>query len=195
MAGAVARAARLRAQLDGVAGDDDAGGVGHATLRREQDVWRLDYRGRSAMLADAKGLHHLAALLAAPGKSIAALRLAGASVQEPATVVDLDAQRRRAAELREELEEARQFNDPERVARAGEALASLASELSQSAAGRGPAAERARLNVTRAIRSAIAKIAEQEPELGHLLNTSVRTGASCVYEPDLSVPLEWNIRV
>jgi hypothetical protein len=148
------------------------------------------------MLADTKGLHHLAALLAAPGTALGAQQLAGASLEGPVTVVvDLDAQRRHAAELREELEEARQFNDPERVARAGDALASLVSELSQSAAGRGPAAERARLNVTRAIRSAIAKIAEQEPELGHLLNTSVRTGSSCVYEPDLSVALEWSVRL
>jgi hypothetical protein len=200
MAGAVARAAELRARLDAAGGARGGEGDGEhaaleATLRREQDVWRLDYEGRSAVLSDAKGLHHLAALLASPGTPIPAQQLAGGGGSDgPVTVIDLEAQRRRAHELREELEEAREFNDPERIAQASDALASLASELSQTAAGRGPAAERARLNVTRAIRTAIGRIAEQEPDLGHLLRTTVRTGSSCLYEPDPGVPLQWLVR-
>jgi hypothetical protein len=50
------------------------------------------------------------------------------------------------------------------------------------------------LNVTRAIRTAIGRIAEQEPELGHVLRTAIRTGSSCVYEPDPGVPLLWRVR-
>jgi hypothetical protein len=196
MAGALARAAELRDRLDRAAGPggDDGEVSPQATLRREQDVWRLDYEGRSVVLVDAKGLLHLAALLANPGKRIAAVTLAGDGGDLPAAA-SLDDARARADELREELEEARANNDPERIALAGESLAALAAELSETAVPTGPAAERARLNVTRAIRTAIGRIAEQEPELGHVLQASIRTGATCVYEPDPGVLLLWEVRL
>ena len=195
MEGAVARAEDLRARLERAADPSKArdGPVRtlRAALRREQDVWLLDYEGRSVCLQDAKGLRHLAALLASPGTPIAAVRLADHRGGAPA---DLGAQRARAAELQEELAEARAFNDPERVALASDALASLVSELSASVAATGPAGERARLNVTRAIRAAVRRIAEHEPELGHVLQHAIRTGSSCAYEPDPGVPLEWEIQ-
>jgi hypothetical protein len=197
MGGAVARADDLRARLERTAAADN----GHegparrlcAVLRREQDVWRVDYEGRSVCLPDAKGLHHLAALLSSPGTAIPAVRLAnGARSADPGA--DRDAQRARAAELEEELDEARSFNDPERIARATEALEALLAELSAAGARSGPAGERARLNVTRAIRASVRRIAEHEPELGHLLQRAIRTGASCTYEPDPGVPLVWEVR-
>jgi hypothetical protein len=197
MGGAVARAEDLRVRLErATAADNGHEGPARtlrAVLRREQDVWRVDYEGRSVCLPDAKGLHHLAALLSSPGTSIPAVRLAnGARDADP--VADRDAQRTRASELEEELDEARVFNDPERIARATEALEALLAELSDSGAVAGPAGERARLNVTRAIRASVRRIAEHEPELGHLLQRAIRTGASCTYEPDPGVPLEWEVR-
>ena len=42
-------------------------------------------------------------------------------------------------------------------------------------------AERARLNVTRAVRAAIAKLAEALPEAGAALDRHVRTGLYCAY--------------
>jgi hypothetical protein len=199
MAGAAQRAASLRARLQPATAAATASN-GHeappalrAGLRHEQDVWRIDYEGRSVWLPDAKGLHHLAALLASPGTRIAAVRLAG-GVGNADHAADRAAQRDRAAELREELEEARAFNDPERIARASEALETLLVELSDGATPAGPAGERARLNVTRAIRAAVRRIAEQVPELGHLLQGAIRTGSSCAYEPDPGVPLEWDVR-
>jgi tetratricopeptide (TPR) repeat protein len=197
LAGAVQRAASLRGRLEPATGASN----GHegqartlrAVLRREQDVWRVDYEGRSVWLPDAKGLHHLAALLASPGTPIAAVRLAnGAPAAGPAAV--RAAQRERAAELEEEIDEARTFNDPERIARATEALEALLAELPETAVGAGPAGERARLNVTRAIRASVRRIAEHEPELGHLLQSAIRTGSSCTYEPDPGVSLEWEVR-
>jgi hypothetical protein len=196
MGGAIARAADLRVRLERVAAADN-GHEGparklHAVLRHEQDVWRVDYEGRSVCLPDAKGLHHLAVLLSSPGTAIPAVRLAnGARSADPAA--DRAAQRARAAELEEELDEARSFNDPERIARATEALEALLAELAVGAAS-GPAGERARLNVTRAIRASVRRIAEHEPELGHLLQRAIRTGSSCTYEPDPGVPLQWEVR-
>jgi tetratricopeptide (TPR) repeat protein len=56
-----------------------------------------------------------------------------------------------------------------------------------------PQAERARVNVTRAIRSAIRRVAGYDPELGAELEAAVRTGASCTYEPDSRRPRRWRI--
>jgi hypothetical protein len=53
--------------------------------------------------------------------------------------------------------------------------------------------ERARVNVTRAIRSAIARIADQSPALGQHMVTTVRTGTFCSYVPDVRVPLIWQL--
>jgi hypothetical protein len=47
----------------------------------------------------------------------------------------------------------------------------------------GSTAERARVNATRAIRSAISRITEADEDLGHHLATTVKTGAFCCYQP------------
>jgi hypothetical protein len=47
----------------------------------------------------------------------------------------------------------------------------------------GAESERARLNVTRAIRSAIAKIRDRAPAAATHLDRSVRTGTRCSYSP------------
>jgi hypothetical protein len=44
-------------------------------------------------------------------------------------------------------------------------------------------AERARLNVTRALRAAIAKVTEALPAPGTVLDRRVRTGLYCAYLP------------
>ena len=168
----------------------------HAALRREQDVWLLDYDGRSICLHDAKGLHHLAALLANPGTPIASVALAGAlsGGDHGAAAAGMTAYRARALDLREELDEAQAFNDPERVSRAREQLEALAVAVAQADLSTSAAGERARINVTRAIKAAVRRIAALEPELGHLLRGTVRTGTSCAYEPDPGVPLEWEVQ-
>ncbi|HUR86977.1 MAG TPA: AAA family ATPase [Solirubrobacteraceae bacterium] len=198
MAGATARIVDLRARLGPpVAAEQAARATAidelRAGLRREQDVWRLDFEGRSVCLHDAKGLHHLAVLLGSPGTRVAAVALADAN-GEPAPPRDLRELRELAAELQDEIAEAREYNDPERLERATDALEALAEDLAVPDRAPGPAAERARLNVTRAIRAALQRIAEHEPELGHLLQNAIRTGAFCAYDPDPGVPLEWEVR-
>lgn len=54
--------------------------------------------------------------------------------------------------------------------------------------------ERARLNVTRAIRSALQRITEHHPLLGQHLRACVRTGQTCVYSPDPAAPPMWRLR-
>jgi hypothetical protein len=107
------------------------------------------------------------------------------------------AYRKRVVELEEEIAEAESWNDPERVARAKEELQFLARELA-AATGLGgrdrraaSAAERARLSSTRAIRAAMARIAEHSPDLGRHLDRTVRTGTFCSYTPDPRAPIAW----
>ena len=190
-----------------------------AALRREGDVWRIEYGGRTLHVRDAKGLRHLGRLLAHPGVEFHAADLAaeggiaaaGAAPEGLAVRADagdagpaLDAQaksayRTRVQELRDELEEAESFNDPERAATAREELAFVAAELS-SAVGLGgrdrrvaSASERARVNVTRAVRREIRRIADQDASLGQELQTTVRTGTFCLYQPDMRHPVHWEV--
>jgi hypothetical protein len=103
------------------------------------------------------------------------------------------------AELQEEIDEAESFNDPERAARAREELEFVARELAGAVGlgGRdrmvGSDAERARVNVTRAIRSVLKRISEADPELGRRLDAAVRTGTFCVYAPDPRDELAWDL--
>ena len=137
-----------------------------AVLRREGDVWRIAYGETAFALKDAKGLQHLARLLAQPDVPVHVLDLGAEGVaREERDAGDagpqLDAQakaayRSRMTEIEEELQEAEDFHDPERAARAREELGFLEAEL-RAAVGLGgrdrkaaSSAERARVNVTRA---------------------------------------------
>ena len=179
-----------------------------AVLRREGDVWAMGTDGELFRLRDAKGLVHLAQLLSRPGEELHALDLvahaeggmdpraiAGSVAGELSIraggqadvgpTLDAEAKRSyrdRAVELRDELEEAESFNDPERAARAREELAWIAEQLTGAVGlgGRdrrtGSDAERARVNVTRAIRAALRRVGERDEELGRHLQGTVRTG-------------------
>jgi hypothetical protein len=55
----------------------------------------------------------------------------------------------------------------------------------------GSAAERARLNVTRAIKAAEQAITTLNPALGAHLRSAVHTGTFCAYRPDPQRPVAW----
>jgi tetratricopeptide (TPR) repeat protein len=103
----------------------------------------------------------------------------------------------RLDELQAELDEAERFNDPGRAAEAGAERDFLVDELAR-AVGLGGRdrraashAERARLNVTRAIRAAMANLARANPSLGRHLAATIRTGRYCSYTPDPRAPITW----
>lgn len=197
--------------------------VRSSVLRREGEYWSIVYEGDAFRLKDAKGLRYIAELIRHPGAEIYALDLvagSGAAGPPPRTgraadpslevsglgdagaLLDAKAKaayKQRMEELREELEEAESFNDPERAAKAKEEMEFLARELA-SAVGLGgrdrkaaSAAERARVNVTRAIKTAIERIAEHSSALGKHFETTIRTGTFCSYAPDPRVPVGWRL--
>src|SRR5258708_27496722 len=116
----------------------------------------------------------------------------------------LDAQakadyQRRLTELEDEIEEARELANDERIAKAEDEKEALAHEI-RRAVGLGgrdrraaSCAERARVAVTRAIRLALERISEQNRDLGRLLSTTIKTGALCSYVPDDRVPVYWRL--
>ncbi|MBI3798927.1 MAG: hypothetical protein HY268_18425 [Deltaproteobacteria bacterium] len=53
--------------------------------------------------------------------------------------------------------------------------------------------ERARVNVTRAIRAAIKKITASHPTLGQHLIHAIKTGTFCSYTPDPHQPYSWQV--
>jgi hypothetical protein len=219
------RLARAAAMLpepdDAPAAPEHTHGPAHAVLAREGDVWRVAYEGRVLRVRDAKGMRHLALLLANPGVEFHAVDVATAAEGGAARAAEsaeglgvragtgdagpaLDSQakaeyRSRLEDLRAEIEEAESFNDPERAAHAREEMDFIAHELS-AAVGLGgrdrraaSAAERARVNVTRALRREIRRIADEDAGLGRELETTVRTGTFCAYEPDPRRPVAWEV--
>lgn len=115
----------------------------------------------------------------------------------------LDEQAKQAYRLRhkelEELEEARAWGDPERAAHAREELDFLADELARAVGLRGrdrevaSPAERARISVTKAIKTAIRLVEGHSPALGKHLAASIRTGRLCCYAPPGETPPRWNL--
>jgi class 3 adenylate cyclase/tetratricopeptide (TPR) repeat protein len=105
--------------------------------------------------------------------------------------------KRKILELNEELEELRERGDDERASRVESEIEFLRSEILRAVGlgGRdrrvGSASERARLNVSRAIRSALQKISEYQAFLGELLDRSMRTGSFCSYVADTRMPIAW----
>jgi hypothetical protein len=104
-------------------------------------------------------------------------------------IYDMAAYRQRLAGLDEELAEAERWNDAERASRLRAEKDFLVRELAAATGlgGRpqqlGADSERARLNVTRAIRTAISRIRDRAPDAAAHLDQAVRTGTRCSYFP------------
>ena len=183
---------------------------GHLTLRHEDDFWLVGFADTVTRVPDSLGLRYLDLLIRQPGRDLAALDLAQfAAATGPAAAAAEDglhdtsgtgadevldqqartAYRQRLTALDEELTEAEQWNDTERASRLRAEKDFLVRELAAAIGlgGRarqlGAESERARLNVTRAIRSAIARIRDRAPAAAAHLDQAVRTGTRCSYSP------------
>jgi tetratricopeptide (TPR) repeat protein len=183
-----------------------------AGLAREGELWTLTHGGGSFHLKDSKGMAYLARLLGEPHTEVHVLELqAGAPAPELRAGTEsagawLDDQAKRAyrarlAELEDDLAEAERWGDVERAARAREERELIGQELARAVGlgGRdrpaGSAAERARVNATRAIRTAIRRIEECDPSLGRHLDRAVRTGTFCSYDPAPQDEVKWAVNI
>lgn len=193
-----------------------------AVFRREGEYWMISYADQMTRLRDSKGLRYVACLLGAPGREVHVLELvraadgvsprrqkvaavsqAGLSVsgfEAAEGILDAEAKRayqRRLRDLRVDLEQARDWNDPEKAARIAEEIDALTGELA-GASGLGGRSrelpsptERARVAVTKAIKNATRTIARECPPLGAHLAASLHTGRFCSYTPPAETPPPW----
>jgi tetratricopeptide (TPR) repeat protein len=194
-----------------------------ARFRREGDFWTIAYEGRTFRLRDVKGLRYIAELLRSPGSEIHVLELASALGPAPDGAVRADASgnglhasrpgdagplidarareeyRSRLEELRADLDEAQRFGDPERAAGLEAEVDTLVAELARAAGLGGrerptaSPAERARVSVTKAIRTAIRLIEGESPALAEHLGASISTGRFCCYAPPGERPPTWDL--
>lgn len=109
------------------------------------------------------------------------------------------AYRRRLSDLDAELDSADAAGDARRAARADAERQWLLGELRRATGlgGRSRRAssesERARVNVTRTLRSALDRIAVVAPRVGAHLQASIRTGLACRYDPAPGGPTRWRV--
>jgi hypothetical protein len=171
------------------------------------DAWRIGPDRATVSIRDVKGLHYIRQLLRRPGVDVSALELSERAAGQPSVVqaglgelVDrqaLAAYRRRLADLDAELDEAEEWSDEGRLARARAEREALVDHLAAAAGlhGRqrlvGGTAERARVAVRKAIAAAIERIEGHDAALARLLRDTIRTGVTCRYDPDPGRPVDW----
>jgi hypothetical protein len=186
-----------------------------ARLRRQGSWWVASLGSESTRLQNTKGLQYLAELLARPGVEQHVLdlvdRIEGIA---PAGGIDrrhlggagdvIDSRARLA--YRHRIEELRSMAEDalaaDRIGTVEKCQAEIDELVGQLAAAFGlggrhrptaSAAERARLNVTRAVRGAIARLVEVMPRPAAVLDRHVRTGSFCVYEGDDLDEFHWKV--
>ena len=187
-------------------------GTGAPRLARDGVVWVMSYRGRRLRFKDSKGIAYLATLLDEPGREFFVGDLIGRG-GDAAAIAEAEALRgglriargsdagalldararaaygRRLAELADALDDAEHRGAAATAAHLRAEREAIADELARAVGlgGRarraGSAAERARINVQRRIRDALARIAGVDALLGRYLDRRVRTGTFCAFEP------------
>ncbi len=170
------------------------------------DFWIISLDNRKTTIKDTKGAKYLAEILRNLGKDIHVLKIIETCDQKQLdneTEIDLlDPKARtqyknRICHLDKEIQEAQSNNDLGRLENAKNEKIFIQEELTRSLTLGGRSrkftntVERARLNVSRAVRAVIRNIQIMDPALGHHLETHIRTGRYCRYIRDPKHPIKW----
>jgi AAA ATPase domain len=207
-----------RQAVDGVR-RDATGGPRRTRFRCDGEYWTIAFDGLEVRVRDARGIRFLAQLLWQPYQQFHAVELVASSAPGPKEWADLpavtdactvrlglgdagallDAQarsayRERLEQLRGELSEAEARHDLGAMDQLRREVDFLTTELLEATRGRRAAdhAERARLAVTKAVKSALHRLAAVHPRLAAHLQATVRRGYFCVYTPDPRTPITWS---
>ena len=196
--GAIGWLAEARADVAGSAADNGS----TASMRRDGNVWHLEFAGKRSTVPHTKGLADIARLVSAGGSEVHVLDLVDAVDRSSGTgdMVDrtaLESYRRRLADLEAAIDDAEVNHDPERRFRAEAERQALVDELGRVSGMRSRPrefanhpAERARKAVAGRIRDAIGKLDSVLPELSAHLQRTIVTGNYCRYRPDAT---QWDI--
>lgn len=189
-----------------------------AVLSAAAGGWTVTFDGNVARLRSSKGMSYLAELVRNPGNERHALDLVDIveglgvdgsdgvdrrSLGDAGEFIDARARadyRRRIESLHAEIEDALAVSAEQRAMELQDELDHLIRELARAfgVGGRarraGSATERARLNVTRALRTAVTRVQEVVPGAGDVLDRSLRTGIYCSFEPDPAEAVRWIVQ-
>jgi hypothetical protein len=131
-------------------------------------------------------------------------QLISGGLSDAGPVLDAQAKaecKRRLKDLRQELNDAEQFKDPDRAAKAQHEVNAITRQLASAIglAGRDrktcSEADRARSAITKRIKRAIRKIGDVIPSLGHHLSARIKAGYFCSYNPHPDRPVVWKFRM
>jgi hypothetical protein len=165
-------------------------------VSREGAIWKIERDARVARVRDSRGMRLLARLVERPNEEIHVLALASddpaASVGETSAGEVLDrrartAYRKRLAGLAGAVAAAERRADAGQAAMLERERSAIHRELARATGlgGRarqaGSATERARVNVQRRLKNAIACIAEADEALGRFFEAAVCTGTFCCF--------------
>lgn len=176
-------------------------GPERAVFRLEPGGWRLVFQGRVATVSHRVGMTYLRCLLERPGSPITAVELAslggaGVLVQpRPGELVDrraLGEVRHRIAEIESDLATARLRGVTPPADLLDERAACL-GYLHDRSTALVSTADRARSGVTKAIGRALQAIRRAHEAFGSHLDRHVETGRSCVYVPNPSAPIVFDV--
>jgi hypothetical protein len=168
-------------------------------------TWLVGSGEHSLPVKELKGFAYIRELLRRPGVPITAIDLVTGgtgTLEQSAAGPALDAEarksyRRRLDDLDAEIAEAEDWADTgrrealeaERDVLVDELVA--ASGLGGRERSTGSSRERARVAATKAISTAIERITSVDSSVGQYLQRTIRTGMSCVYEPEGDRWVEW----
>ena len=182
-----------------------AGPVPVGRAIRSGGEWEIAYGDRRAVLADSVGVHRLAHLLAHPWTDVPATVLVGDverhGRQEVHDAASLRAYRERIDDLRREIDEADSDADIARAERCRDELDDLLEQLraTMGLGGRSrdftDPGERARVAVRKSLGRVFAAIGAQDVVLARELETNIRTGSVCRFEPTARFPSVWRTRL
>jgi hypothetical protein len=187
-------------------------------FRRSGATWLVSFAGAATSVPDCKGMWQIAGLLAYPHSEISAIDLArGAYVpsftvgaanavsaglrvakdRKEAPLIDSEARkalRRNVRELQEEMRDAEEIGDDDRVEKTRREIEQIEDYVRTNTGLGGRARrsrspnDRAREAVTKAIRSAIRRMEPHHPTLAAHLSLTIRTGRNCSYRPNEPIP-------
>ncbi len=175
----------------------------HGFCRRQGRVWEIEAPLGRATVPDSVGMRVLATLLANPFQDLSVASLTGAisgSSRQPLFDEPMrSALRHQITELESAIDEANADNDIERAALARNELDQLLEHIRKSVDGTGKSRvfadsfEHARTSTQKALRRALSQIAAQAPAFAAGLGKSLRTGATCRFEPGPAIPSTWTV--
>jgi predicted transcriptional regulator len=165
--------------------------------------WVVKFQGETRIMDDVRGMFYIARLLVEPNRDVLAVSLlAAAAGIDPRVATGTSGQlltaethaeyKKKYDEAQEELDDAQQCNDLNRIERAQRDLDALGTEIARATGLGGRKrektdADKVRKSVSMAVSRAIESIGKEHESLGRHLTTAISSGIFFRYAPDREI--------